>query len=84
MQHNNCVIRFIRSLRGIATKIIPFIIFHIFEALIGPLSVIGSILCIMFFEPWPMKFVCMGVWLVFLYLLSKATDKLTGRDKQDN
>lgn len=31
-----------------------------------------------------MKFVCMGVWLVFLYLLSKATDKLTGRDKQDN
>ncbi|MFD3227824.1 hypothetical protein [Rahnella aceris] len=84
MQHNNIFIRFISSLLNIASKIITFTIHHAFEALIGPLIVIGSILCIMFIEPWPMKFVSIGVWLVFLYFLSKAIDKITGRDKRDN
>ncbi|WP_449632675.1 hypothetical protein [Rahnella aceris] len=84
MQHNNIFIRFISSLLNIASKIITFTIHHAFEALIGPLIVIGSILCIMFIEPWPVKFVSIGVWLVFLYFLSKAIDKITGRDKRDN
>ncbi|WP_112197486.1 hypothetical protein [Rahnella sp. NRRL B-41462] len=84
MQHNNIFIRFIRSLLNIASKIITFTIHHAFEALIGPLIVIGSILCIMFIEPWPVKFVSIGVWLVFLYFLSKVIDKITGRDKRDN
>lgn len=84
MQHNNIFIRFISSLLNIASKIITFTIHHAFEALIGPLIVIGSILCIMFIEPWPMKFVSIGVWLVFLYFLSKVIDKITGRDKRDN
>ena len=84
MPHNNPFIQFIRSLLYIAYKIITFTISHSLEALIGPLIVIGSILCIMFIEPWPMKFVSIGVWLVFLYFLSKAIDKITGRDKRDN
>lgn len=84
MQHNNIFIRFISSLLNIASKIITFTIHHAFEALIGPLIVIGSILCIMFIEPWPVKFVSIGVWLVFLYFLSKVIDKITGRDKRDN
>lgn len=84
MQHNNIFIRFISSLLNIASKIITFTIHHAFEALIGPLIVIGSILCIMFIEPWPVKFVSIGVWLVFLYFLSRAIDKITGRDKRDN
>ncbi len=51
MPHNNPFIQFIRSLLYIAYKIITFTISHSLEALIGPLIVIGSILCIMFIEP---------------------------------
>lgn len=84
MLHNNFFIGYIRSLLRIVSKIFTFTIHHAFEALIGPLIVIGPILCIMLVEPWPMKFVSIGVWLVFLYFLSKAIDKLIGRDKRDN
>jgi len=84
MLHNNLFIGYIRSLLRIVSKIFTFTIHHAFEALIGPLIVIGPILCIMLVEPWPMKFVSIGVWLVFLYFLSKAIDKLIGRDKRDN
>ena len=84
MLHNNLFIGYIRSLLRIVSKIFTFTIHHAFEALIGPLIVIGPILCIMLVEPWPMKFVSIGVWLVFLYFLSKVTDKITGRDKRDN
>jgi hypothetical protein len=84
MPRNNSFVRFVRGLLRIASTILTFTLHHAFEALIGPLIVIGSILCIMLFEPWPMKFIYMGLWLVFLYLLSKAIDKLTHKDKHNN
>jgi len=60
-----------------ATK---FILNQAFDFIIGPLVVVGSILCIMFFEPWPLKFVSMATWLLFLYFLSKAIDRLKRRE----
>ena len=57
-------------------NIMAFLIHHIFEVLIGPLVVIGAILCIMVFEPWPLKFFYMAIWLFFLFFVSEFIDKI--------
>lgn len=79
MRDNNLFKAFILSLLRTTQKIITFALTHAYEAIIGPLVVIGSILCIMLFEPWPLKFVAMAIWAVILYLLSKAIDRINGR-----
>lgn len=65
-------------------KVIAFIIYYIFEFAFAPLIIFGSMLCIMYIEPWPMKFVGIITWLVFLYVLYKVIDKFTGSGKRDN
>ena len=65
-------------------KVIALIIYYIFEFAFAPLIIFGSMLCIMYIEPWPMKFVGIITWLVFLYVLYKVIDKITGSGKRDN
>ena len=65
-------------------KIVAFIIYYLFELAFAPLMIFGPILCIIYIEPWPMKFVGIGAWLIFLYILYKVIDKITGRDKRNN
>lgn len=65
-------------------KVIAFIIYYTFEFAFAPLIIFGSMLCIMYIEPWPMKFVGIITWLVFLYVLYKVIDKFTGSGKRDN
>jgi len=65
-------------------KIVAFIIYYLFEFAFAPLIIFGTILCIMYIEPWPMKFAGIGTWLIFLYVLYKVIDKITGRDKRNN
>ncbi len=65
-------------------KVIALIIYYIFEFAFAPLIIFGSMLCIMYIEPWPMKFVGIVTWLVFLYVLYKVIDKITGSGKRDN
>ena len=65
-------------------KIVAFIIYYLFEFAFAPLMIFGPILCIMYIEPWPMKFVGIGAWLIFLYILYKVIDKITGSGKRDN
>ena len=65
-------------------KVIALIIYYIFEFAFAPLIIFGSMLCIMYIEPWPMKFVGIITWLVFLYVLYKVIDKFTGSGKRDN
>jgi len=59
-----------------ATK---FILNQAFDFIIGPLVVVGSILCIMSFEPWPLKFAGMAIWLLFLYYICQLIDKVKNR-----
>jgi len=66
----------LKSLFILIKNIMAFVIYHIFEVLIGPLVVIGAILCIMVFEPWPLKFLYMAIWLFFLFFMSKFIDKI--------
>ncbi len=65
-------------------KVVAFIIYYLFEFAFAPLIIFGTILCIMYIEPWPMKFVGIGACLIFLYFLYKVIDKITGRDKRNN
>ena len=65
-------------------KAVACIIYYLFDLAFAPLIIFGPILCIMFIEPWPMKFIGIGAWLIFLYVLYKVIDKITGRGKRDN
>lgn len=76
MPHNNRFFIFINHIIFTTRSITKFAIIHIFDVVIGPLVVVGSILCLIVFYPWPLKFACIAIWLTFLYFLSKAIDKL--------
>jgi hypothetical protein len=52
------------------------------EQTLGAVCVIGSILCIMYFEPWQMKFVSMIVLNIVVFSLSGVYDRL--REKKRN
>ncbi|WP_037033333.1 MULTISPECIES: hypothetical protein [unclassified Rahnella] len=84
MSTNSRLLEFINFLIIKVKNMVAFIVYHSFGFAFAPLVIFGPILCIMFVEPWPLKFVSIGVWLVFLYFLSKVIDKITGRDKRDN
>lgn len=36
----------------------------------------GILLCIMLFDPWPMKFVAMAIWVAIVYAISKMVRRL--------
>lgn len=48
----------------------------------GALFVGGIILCIMIFEPWPMKFIYMAIWIVVVYFVSKLIAKISNSRKK--
>lgn len=58
-------------------KIIIFFFSHTFDFIVGPLVVLGSIFCLAYFEPWPLKLICMALWNAAIYFIAKLLDRLT-------
>jgi len=79
MSSNHGYLRFLISLMVNVKQAAIFTLNQVFDIIIGPLFVVGSILCIMFFEPWPLKFVSMAIWLLFLYFICLLIDKVKHR-----
>lgn len=84
MPKDGVFFKVIKMILTATEKIVAFIIYYLFELAFAPLMIFGPILCIIYIEPWPMKFVGIGAWLIFLYILYKVIDKITGRDKRNN
>lgn len=84
MPKNGVFFKLFRMVLTAIEKVVAFIIYYLFEFAFAPLIIFGTILCIMYIEPWPMKFVGIGACLIFLYFLYKVIDKITGRDKRNN
>lgn len=41
----------------------------IFDLLSGPLLIIGSIMCLALFDPWPIKILGMLLWIILMFCL---------------
>jgi len=79
MSSNNGYLRYLISLMVKVKQAAIFTLNQVFDVIIGPLFVVGSILCIMSFEPWPLKFAGMAIWLLFLYYICQLIDKVKNR-----
>jgi len=55
---------------------------NIWDVIESPLFILGIVLCVMLFEPWPMKFVYIGIWIITLYFISKSIRKLDSYRKK--
>ena len=69
-------------IKGI-TDIIIFVVVNIWDVAESVLFVGGVLLCIMLFDPWPMKFVYMVFWVAIVYAVSKAVRLLEKYRNQD-
>jgi hypothetical protein len=56
--------------------ILLFTLINIWVVIDSVLLVGGIILCIMMFNPWPMKFVYMALWIVIIYSVSRIVTAL--------
>jgi len=56
---------------------------NIWDVIESPLFILGTVLCVMLFEPWPMKFVYIGIWIIIFYFTSKFIRKLESYRKQN-
>lgn len=71
----DCAIAIVLTLGGahfmavLLNRVLPhklYILDGILELIGGPLLVIGAILCIDVFEPWPLKIIGMFAWIVLI------------------
>lgn len=56
---------------------------NIWDVIESPLFILGIVLCVMLFEPWPMKFVYTGIWIITFYFTSKFIRKLENYRKKN-
>ena len=66
-----------------AASIFIYTLTNIWDVIESPLFVSGIIICIMLFEPWPMKFVYIGIWIITFYFTSKFIRKLESYRKKN-
>lgn len=66
-----------------AASIFIYTLTNIWDVIESPLFVSGIILCIMLFEPWPMKFVYIAIWIIAFYFISKFIRKLESYRKKN-
>lgn len=55
---------------------------NIWDVIESPLFILGIVLCVMLFEPWPMKFVYIAIWIITFYFTSKFIRKLESYRKK--
>lgn len=66
-----------------ATDIFIYTLTNIWDVIESPLFILGIVLCVMLFEPWSMKFVYIGIWIITFYFTSKFIRKLENCRKKN-
>ncbi|MGA5656154.1 hypothetical protein [Rahnella contaminans] len=80
MHNNQPFFKAAKFLLNTFKKILAFLVYYALEFLYPLLVIVGSLLCMMKLEPWPVKFIGMALWLAFLYGLYNIIDRFFGKN----
>lgn len=71
-----CSRQLIKGMIKRIADILMFVVIATWDVAESVLFVGGILLCIMLFDPWPMKFVAMVIWVAIVYAVSKMVRQL--------